>query len=84
MKKNIIFSLLTNRVINSSLLFFPSSQPVFEYFRERTPRSYIEVRETSLLWNYKYAGVWLFVCVVVKLKFPLDSHVYLISLHRIF
>lgn len=30
---------------------------VFDYFRERTPRSYIEVRETSLVWNYKYADV---------------------------
>ncbi|KAH7285655.1 hypothetical protein KP509_33G039300 [Ceratopteris richardii] len=34
-----------------------SVQPVFDYFRERTPRSYVEVRETSLLWNYKYADV---------------------------
>ncbi|KAH7446821.1 hypothetical protein KP509_01G077700 [Ceratopteris richardii] len=34
-----------------------SVQPVFEYFRERTPRSYVEIRETSLLWNYKYADV---------------------------
>ena len=33
-----------------------SWQPVFEYFRERTPRSYVEIRETSLLWSYKYAG----------------------------
>lgn len=32
------------------------SQPVFDYFKERTPRSYVEARETSLLWNYKYAG----------------------------
>ncbi|KAH9289343.1 hypothetical protein KI387_033460, partial [Taxus chinensis] len=30
---------------------------VLEYFRERTPRSYIESRETSLVWNYKYADV---------------------------
>ncbi|MCO5549425.1 hypothetical protein L7F22_002896 [Adiantum nelumboides] len=34
-----------------------SVQPVFDYFRERTPRSYVEVRETSLLWNYKNADV---------------------------
>ncbi|CAN6443577.1 unnamed protein product [Victoria cruziana] len=33
-----------------------SVQDVFEYFTERTPRSYVEVRETSLVWNYKYAG----------------------------
>ncbi|CAI7802620.1 unnamed protein product [Closterium sp. NIES-53] len=30
---------------------------VFEYFTERTPRSYVEERETSLVWNYKYADV---------------------------
>ncbi|KAH9287707.1 hypothetical protein KI387_031824, partial [Taxus chinensis] len=30
---------------------------VFDYFKERTPRSYVEVRETSLVWNYKYADV---------------------------
>eukprot|EP00249_Psilotum_nudum_P019213 c27145_g1_i1 orf=266-3322(-) len=34
-----------------------SVQLVFDYFRERTPRSYVEVRETSLVWNYKYADV---------------------------
>lgn len=28
---------------------------VFEYFRERTPRSTIELRDISLVWNYKYA-----------------------------
>lgn len=31
-------------------------QHVFEYFTERTPRSHFEPRETSLVWNYKYAG----------------------------
>jgi hypothetical protein len=31
-------------------------QLVFDYFCERTPRSYVESRETSLVWNYKYAG----------------------------
>jgi hypothetical protein len=29
---------------------------VFDYFCERTPRSYVETRETSLVWNYKFAG----------------------------
>ena len=29
---------------------------VFEYFCERTPRSFVEQRETSVVWNYKYAG----------------------------
>jgi trehalose 6-phosphate synthase/phosphatase len=30
---------------------------VFEYFCERTPRSFVEQRGTSLVWNYKYADV---------------------------
>ncbi|RAL49073.1 hypothetical protein DM860_015064 [Cuscuta australis] len=34
-----------------------SVKHVFEYFTERTPRSYFEMRETSLVWNYKYADV---------------------------
>ncbi|KAA8526734.1 hypothetical protein F0562_009037 [Nyssa sinensis] len=34
-----------------------SVKHVFEYFTERTPRSHYEVRETSLVWNYKYADV---------------------------
>ncbi|XP_061355694.1 alpha,alpha-trehalose-phosphate synthase [UDP-forming] 1-like isoform X2 [Gastrolobium bilobum] len=34
-----------------------SVKHVFEYFRERTPRSYFEEREASLVWNYKYADV---------------------------
>ena len=31
-------------------------QLVFEYFCERTPRSFVEQRGTSLVWNYKHAG----------------------------
>ncbi|KVH89427.1 Glycosyl transferase, family 20 [Cynara cardunculus var. scolymus] len=34
-----------------------SVKHVFEYFTERTPRSYFELRETSLVWNYKYADI---------------------------
>ncbi|CAN4104285.1 unnamed protein product [Withania somnifera] len=34
-----------------------SVKHVFEYFTERTPRSHFEQRETSLVWNYKYADV---------------------------
>lgn len=34
-----------------------SLKHVFEYFTERTPRSHFEQRETSLVWNYKYADV---------------------------
>ena len=33
-----------------------SVQLVFDYFCERTPRSFVETRGTSLVWNYKYAG----------------------------
>ena len=29
---------------------------VFDYFCERTPRSFVESRDTSVVWNYKYAG----------------------------
>lgn len=29
---------------------------VFDYFSERTPRSFVEARDTSVVWNYKYAG----------------------------
>ena len=32
-----------------------SVQLVFDYFCERTPRSFVETRETSVVWNYKYA-----------------------------
>ncbi|XP_076894627.1 alpha,alpha-trehalose-phosphate synthase [UDP-forming] 1-like [Bidens hawaiensis] len=34
-----------------------SVKHVFEYFTERTPRSHFELRETSLVWNYKHADV---------------------------
>ncbi|CAA6665699.1 unnamed protein product [Spirodela intermedia] len=34
-----------------------SVKHVFEYFTERTPRSHFEQRDTSLVWNYKYADV---------------------------
>ncbi|KAL2326848.1 hypothetical protein Fmac_020275 [Flemingia macrophylla] len=36
-----------------------SVKHVFEYFKERTPRSHFdfEERETSLVWNYKYADI---------------------------
>ncbi|XP_065861627.1 alpha,alpha-trehalose-phosphate synthase [UDP-forming] 1-like isoform X2 [Euphorbia lathyris] len=32
-----------------------SVKHVFEYFRDRTPRSHFELRDASLVWNYKYA-----------------------------
>ena len=34
-----------------------SVQLVFDYFCERTPRSFVEAREPSVIWNYKYAGL---------------------------
>lgn len=34
-----------------------SVQLVFDYFCERTPRSFVESRETSVVWNYKYADL---------------------------
>ncbi len=30
---------------------------VFDYFRERTPRSFVEAREASIVWNYKSADM---------------------------
>lgn len=51
-------------------------QHVFEYFTERTPRSHFEQRETSLVWNYKYAGTLLVGhCSVQAIStFPLVPH----------
>ncbi|KAM7492499.1 hypothetical protein LguiA_035420 [Lonicera macranthoides] len=40
-----------------SMEWIDSVKHVFEYFTERTPRSHFETRETSLVWNYKYADV---------------------------
>lgn len=34
-----------------------SVKHIFEYFTERTPRSYFEEREASLVWNYRHADV---------------------------
>ncbi|PON98538.1 Trehalose-phosphatase [Trema orientale] len=34
-----------------------SVKHVFEYFTERTPRSHFYQRDTSLVWNYKYADI---------------------------
>ncbi|CAI9784295.1 unnamed protein product [Fraxinus pennsylvanica] len=40
-----------------SMDWVDSVKHVFKYFTERTPRSCCERRETSLVWNYKYADV---------------------------
>ena len=39
----------------TNLDWLESVEVVFEYFCERTPRSHVEMRETSLVWSYKYA-----------------------------
>ena len=39
----------------TNLDWIESVQLVFDYCSERTPRSYVETRETSLVWSYKYA-----------------------------
>ena len=44
-------------VENVNLEWMESVQLVFDYFCERTPRSYVETRETSLVWNFKYADI---------------------------
>eukprot|EP00898_Chlorokybus_atmophyticus_P003806 jgi/Chlat1/4426/Chrsp29S04392 len=43
--------------VGINLEWLDSVQLVFDYFCERTPRSYVQARETSLVWNYKYADV---------------------------
>ena len=53
---------MVNCVLLLQFLVYPPDacwyffQKVFEYFTQRTPRSNFEQRETSLVWNYKYAG----------------------------
>lgn len=39
----------------SCLDWLESVQLVFDYFAERTPRSYVETREASIVWNYAAA-----------------------------
>ncbi|XP_021293839.1 alpha,alpha-trehalose-phosphate synthase [UDP-forming] 1-like [Herrania umbratica] len=48
---------MTTMPENLNMDWVDSVKHVFEYFTERTPRSYFELRETSLIWNYKYADV---------------------------
>ncbi|MBA0596572.1 hypothetical protein Gorai_013387 [Gossypium raimondii] len=40
-----------------NLEWIDSVKHVFEYFTERTPRSHFDFRDTSLVWNYKYADI---------------------------
>ena len=37
-------------------VWMESVQLVYDYFCERTPRSFVEARDTSVVWNYRYAG----------------------------
>lgn len=48
---------MTTMPENLNMDWVESVKHVFEYFTERTPRSHFEVRETSLVWNYKYADI---------------------------
>ncbi|XP_022715686.1 alpha,alpha-trehalose-phosphate synthase [UDP-forming] 1-like [Durio zibethinus] len=48
---------MTTMPENLNMEWVDSVKHVFEYFTERTPRSHFELRETSVIWNYKYADV---------------------------
>ncbi|KAL7243393.1 hypothetical protein ACSBR1_015733 [Camellia fascicularis] len=48
---------MTTMPENLHMDWVDSVKHVFEYFTERTPWSHFELRETSLLWNYKYADI---------------------------
>ncbi|XP_012091863.1 alpha,alpha-trehalose-phosphate synthase [UDP-forming] 1 isoform X2 [Jatropha curcas] len=48
---------MTTMPENLNMDWVDSVKHVFEYFTERTPRSHFDLRETSLVWNYKYADV---------------------------
>ncbi|CAI9087885.1 OLC1v1022074C1 [Oldenlandia corymbosa var. corymbosa] len=48
---------MTTMPENLHMDWVDSVKHVFEYFTERTPRSHFELRQTSLVWNYKYADV---------------------------
>ncbi|KAK6123948.1 hypothetical protein DH2020_042293 [Rehmannia glutinosa] len=48
---------MTTMPENLNMDWVDSVKHVFEYFTERTPRSHFELRETSLVWNYKYAVI---------------------------
>ncbi|XP_016471883.2 alpha,alpha-trehalose-phosphate synthase [UDP-forming] 1 isoform X1 [Nicotiana tabacum] len=48
---------MTTMPENLNMDWVDSVKHVFEYFTERTPRSHFELRETSLVWNYKYTDI---------------------------
>ncbi|GMY33548.1 alpha,alpha-trehalose-phosphate synthase [UDP-forming] 1-like [Fagus crenata] len=48
---------MTTMLEHLNMEWVDSVKHVLEYFTERTPRSHFEPRDTSLVWNYKYADV---------------------------
>ncbi|KAI5384827.1 variant 2, Trehalose-6-P synthase/phosphatase complex synthase subunit [Lathyrus oleraceus] len=48
---------MTTMPENLNMDWVDSVKHVFEYFTERTPRSHFELRETSIIWSYKYADI---------------------------
>ncbi|KAI4298191.1 hypothetical protein L6164_031779 [Bauhinia variegata] len=48
---------MTTMPENLNMDWIDSVKHVFEYFTERTPRSHFDLREISIVWNYKYADV---------------------------
>ena len=42
---------------NLNMSWVESVLPVFDYFCERTPRSFVETREFSMMWNFRLADV---------------------------
>ncbi|CAA7056687.1 unnamed protein product [Microthlaspi erraticum] len=46
---------VTNVPENMNLDWVDGAKNVFKYFTDRTPRSFLEASETSLVWNYEYA-----------------------------
>ncbi|ESQ35105.1 hypothetical protein EUTSA_v10006809mg [Eutrema salsugineum] len=48
---------MTNMPQNMNLDWVDGTKNVFKYFTDRTPRSFFEASETSLVWNYEYADV---------------------------
>ncbi|KAG7591950.1 Alpha-alpha-trehalose-phosphate synthase [Arabidopsis thaliana x Arabidopsis arenosa] len=48
---------VTNMPQNMNLDWVDSVKNVFNYFTDRTPRSFVKSSETSLVWNYEFADV---------------------------
>ncbi|ESQ35106.1 hypothetical protein EUTSA_v10009417mg [Eutrema salsugineum] len=48
---------MTNMPQNMNLDWVDGTKNVFEYFTDRTPRSFFKANETSLVWNYENADI---------------------------